>query len=95
MKRSDLIRTIQVKFGRMREDDAAVIIDGMVKRLTDAVANGDRVEIRGFGRFLPRVRAPKETFNPRTGKPMHLDAGKTILFRPSNELIKEMNNADI
>ena len=91
MKRSDLARSIQVQFSKMRESDANKIIDIMTDEIMDAIVRGDRIEIRGFGRFLRRVRAPKNTFNPRTSAPMTLDAGKTILFKPSNELTKRMN----
>ncbi|MCL2017519.1 MAG: integration host factor subunit beta [Alphaproteobacteria bacterium] len=91
MKRSDLVRSVQVKFNRMRPEDADRIVEILTNDITDAVMRGDRIEIRGFGRFMPRVRATKDAFNPRTGKPMRLDAGRTILFRPSNELTKKMN----
>lgn len=91
MKRSDLIRSVQVKFWRMMPTDAARVIDGATEFLTDAIVRGDRVEIRGFGRFLPRTRAARDTINPRDGGDMHIDAGRTILFRPSKELIKKMN----
>lgn len=91
MKRSDIVRSVQVKFGHMRESDAAVIIDGLTQDLITSIADGNRIEIRGFGRFMPRVRAAKQGVNPRTGAPMKIDAGRTILFRPSNELIKKMN----
>ena len=91
MKRSDIVRSIQVSFNRMREEDADRIITALTEDITDAVKRGDRIEIRGFGRFLQRPRATKQAFNPRTGVPMHLAAGKTILFRPSNELTKKMN----
>jgi nucleoid DNA-binding protein len=91
MKRSDIVRSIQVGFNRMREEDADKIISALTEDITDAVKRGDRIEIRGFGRFLQRPRATKQAFNPRTGEPMHLAAGKTILFRPSNELTKKMN----
>jgi nucleoid DNA-binding protein len=75
----------------MRESDAAVIIDGLTRELIKSVANGNRIEIRGFGRFIPRTRAAKQGINPRTGAAMKIDAGRTILFRPSNELVKKMN----
>ena len=91
MKRSDLVRSVQVKFNRMREEDADRIIGALCEDVTSAIARGDRIEIRGFGRFMPRPRATKEAYNPRTGAPMHLAAGRTILFRPSNELTKKMN----
>lgn len=93
MKRSDIVRSIQVKFKRMPVTDSAAMIDNVSNRLADALANGDRVEIRGFGSFQSRVHAAKTTTNPRTGKQMHLPSRKTILFRPSPELTKKMNEA--
>ncbi len=91
MKRSDIIRSIQVRFRRMRTNDAAAMLDAVTQYLTDSVADGNRIEIRGFGTFQSRVRAAKVGYNPATGAPMRLDAGKTILFKPSRELTKKMN----
>ena len=91
MKRSDLIRSIQVQFKRMRLRDAAAVIDTVSNAIIDAIANGDRIEIRGFGTFQPRPRATKIGYNPVTGLPMHLPANTTILFKPSRELTKKMN----
>ncbi|MBN1324672.1 MAG: integration host factor subunit beta [Alphaproteobacteria bacterium] len=91
MKRSDIVRSIQVQFKHMRPADAVAILDTVANQLIDSVSDGDRIEIRGFGTFQPRVRATKIGYNPCTGQPMHLDAGKTILFKPSRELTKKMN----
>ena len=91
MKRSDIIRTIRVQFKRMRDVDAAAVLDTVSDAMVEAVANGDRIEIRGFGTFQPRPRATKVGYNPVTGQPMHLPANTTILFKPSRELTKKMN----
>ena len=91
MKRSDIVRTIQVQFKHMRMTDAGAILDTVAEHIIDTVASGDRIEVRGFGTFQPRARATKIGYNPCTGKPMHLDAGTTILFKPSRELTKKMN----
>lgn len=91
MKRSDIIRTIQVQFKRMRMGDAAAVLDAVADSVMDAIANGDRIEIRGFGTFQPRPRATKVGYNPVTGMPMNLPANTTILFKPSRELTKRMN----
>lgn len=91
MKRSDIIRTVQVHFKRMRMRDAAAVVDTIVESMIDAVASGNRIEIRGFGTFQPRPRATKVGYNPVTGQPMHLPANTTILFKPSRELTKKMN----
>ena len=91
MKRSDIIRTVQVQFKNMRTSDAAAVLDTVAEYMIDSVAKGDRIEIRGFGTFQPRPRATKIGYNPVTGQPMHLPANTTILFKPSRELTKKMN----
>ncbi len=91
MKRSDIVRSIQIQFNRMTEKDAAAILDSVANKIKDSVAAGDKIEIRGFGTIQSRDRAPKMGYNPTNDQPMFLDAGKTILFKPSRELTKQMN----
>lgn len=91
MKRSDVIRSIQVRFKHMRSTDAAAMLDTVTDTMINAVANGDRIEIRGFGTFQPRNRAAKIGYNPSTGRPQAIAANTTILFKPSRELTKQMN----
>ena len=64
MKRSDIVRSIQVCFKRMRASDAAAILDTVSDHIIESVANGDRIEVRGFGTFQPRARATKIGYNP-------------------------------
>nr|MBQ0091330.1 integration host factor subunit beta [Candidatus Enterousia merdequi] len=91
MKRSDVIRTLQVQFKNMRTNDAMLMLDSVMDEMKGAVANGDRIEIRGFGTFQSRTRSTKQGYNPSTGETMYLPANKTILFKPSRELTKKMN----
>jgi len=91
MKRSDIIRTIQVQFKHMRAKDAKAILDTVIEEMKTSVADDNRIEIRGFGTFQPRTRAAKNGYNPTTGETMVLSAGKTILFKPSRDLTKKMN----
>ncbi len=91
MKRSDVIRTLQVQYKNMRADDAMAMLDTVTEEMINAVANNDRIEIRGFGTFQSRPRATKNGYNPSTGEMMHLAPGRTILFKPSRELTKKMN----
>lgn len=90
MKRADLVRSLAVQFNKMTSQDAAAIIDSVFDRLQQAVADGDRVELRGFGVFQPRVHMTKIGFNPKTGQRIAIPAGKTVKFRPGKELIKEI-----
>lgn len=91
MKRSDIIRSLQVQFKNMRASDAMAMLDTVTDEMIDAIAQDKRIEIRGFGTFQPRTRATKNGYNPSTGETIILPANKTILFKPSKELIKKMN----
>ena len=91
MKRSDIIRTIQVQFKNMRATDAATVLDTVVDEMISSIANDDRIEIRGFGSFQVRKHSTKNGYNPTTGETMIVPAGRTVLFKPSRDLTKKMN----
>ena len=91
MKRADLIRSVQVQFRNMTFDSAAAIVDCVFQRLADAVAAGERVELRGFGVFQPRNHITKIGFNPKTRERIAIGANRTVKFRPSVKLVKGMN----
>jgi DNA-binding protein HU-beta len=91
MKRIDLIRSIAVQFDRLGSMNAADITDAVFDYLQERVAAGDRVELRGFGVFLPRARMTKIGYNPRTGARNAIPAGRCVKFRPSSALIKGIN----
>jgi len=91
MKKSDLTRSIQVSFGNMRPTDAISILDSVINDMITSIENNNKIEIRGFGTFLPRTHATKSGFNPITKQIVKLPANRTVLFRPSKELTKKMN----
>ncbi len=91
MKRSDLIRTLQVQFKRMRQNDAAAMVDSLADFFAKSLAEQNRIEIRGFGTFEVRKHSARVGFNPQNGQAISLEPCKTVLFRPSRELINKMN----
>ena len=91
MKRSDIIRTIQVQFKNMRASDAETVLDTVVEEMVDAIAKDNRIEIRGLGSFQARKHSTKNGYNPTTGETMLVPAGRTILFKPGRDLTKKMN----
>jgi len=93
MKRSDIVRTIQVQFKRLNQADADAMLNTIINEMHDTLAAGERVEIRGFGTLRSRLHAPKATTHPRTGKPLRLPARRNVHFRPSPELTKKMNDS--
>ena len=91
MKRSDIIRTVQVQFKNMRAADAAMMLDTVVEEMISAIVDDNRIEIRGFGSFQARKHSTKNGYNPTTGETMLVPAGRTVLFKPSRDLTKKMN----
>lgn len=63
------------------------IFDGMAKALT----TGERIEIRGFGSFQVKHRAPREGRNPRSGKKVHVEAKRVPFFKVGKELKKRID----
>jgi integration host factor subunit beta len=54
--------------------------------MTDALAKGERIEIRGFGSFIVKQRSAREGRNPRTGEIVSVAAKKVPLFKVGKEL---------
>jgi len=85
MTKSDIVKRVAEKTG-MRKKVAEAAINAFLEVVTEALKNGDRVEIRGFGTFLMKERASRTARNPRTGKKVKVPAKLVPAFRPGREL---------
>ena len=61
--------------------------------MADALAAGDRIEIRGFGSFCLHYRAPRVGRNPKTGDSVDLAAKYVPHFKPGKELRDQVNDS--
>lgn len=61
-------------------------VEALFESMKDALARGDRIELRGFGVFIVKPRKRGVGRNPRTGQEVAIPAGKTIRFKPGKEL---------
>ena len=61
-------------------------VDALFHSMKDALARGDRIELRGFGVFVVKPRKRGVGRNPRTGQEVAIPSGKTIRFKPGKEL---------
>jgi integration host factor subunit beta len=68
------------------------VLDVVLSAMTDALARGERIEIRGFGTFATRVRKTRLSRNPITGGKLEVPAKRVPYFRASKDL-QEMLNA--
>lgn len=91
MLRSDLIHILQERNLHVHPSDieaaVKVILDHMAERLTD----GGRIEVRGFGSFVLRQRAPRAARNPKTGESVELGNHCRVHFKPGLELRERVN----
>ena len=86
MTKRDLIEEVAQQYPRFSRRDAEVIVNAVFDSMTDALAKGERIEIRGFGSFIIKQRPAREGRNPRTGMVVSVAAKKVPLFKVGKEL---------
>lgn len=85
MTKSDIVDRIAQGTGLTKLETEAVV-DGFLKTVIDALCRDEHVEIRGFGTFRVKERAPRIGRNPRTGETVSLDNQFVPHFKVSREL---------
>ncbi len=71
--------------------EAERIVNAIFETIAAALARGDRVELRGFGAFIVKERAPRVGRNPVTGETVHVVAKLHPYFRSGKELRRRIN----
>ncbi|MGY2735814.1 HU family DNA-binding protein [Sphingomonas sp. UYP23] len=74
--------------------DVEKIVDEFFNALTAHLAEGGRVEIRGFGVFTTRVRDARIGRDPRNGTPVQVNARRVPFFKAGKDLCELINGAD-
>ncbi len=93
MTRSELIQTLAERFPQLTRKDAEIAVQEILDAIGRSLANGDRVEIRGFGSFGLNFRPPRTARNPKTGAPVEV-AGKWIPhFKAGKEMRERVADA--
>lgn len=83
MLKGDLIDKVSESLNGFLKKDVSQSIDIILDTIAENLANGGRVEIRGFGSFSVRKRKKKSTKNPKTEKIMNIPARNTLHFAMS------------
>ena len=93
MTRSELIEQIAELQPQLSVRDIELAIKAIIEQMAQALACGERVEIRGFGSFSLHYRAPRVGRNPKTGESVNL-AGKYVPhFKPGKDMRERVNNS--
>ena len=91
MTRSELIEKIAAKMPNLTLKDIESIVSVVFEKLTNALANGDRVEIRGFGAFSIRTRNPRIAINPKNKTRVEVPSKNIVHFKTGKELHSRLN----
>jgi integration host factor subunit beta len=91
MTKSELIELIAAKQSHLPAKDVELAVKHVLEIMSDALAQGQRIEIRGFGSFSLHFRPPRQGRNPKTGETVAL-AGKYVPhFKPGKDLRERVN----
>lgn len=93
MTRSELIECIAELQPQLSIRDIELAVKAIIEKMSKALADGERVEIRGFGSFSLHYRGPRTGRNPKTGESVQLQAKYVPHFKPGKELRERVNAA--
>ncbi len=85
MIKLDIVNCIAERTG-VPKQKAEQAVEALFNSMKDALARGERIELRGFGVFTVKPRKRGIGRNPRTGEEVAIPLGKTIRFKPGKEL---------
>lgn len=89
MTRADLSVALQQK-ACLSKREADALVEGIIARISDALASGEEVKIAEFGTFLLRDKDARPGRNPKTGDEHQVSARRVVLFRPSGMVRKRV-----
>ena len=93
MTKSELIEILAQKQTQLAYKDVELAVKNMLEHMATTLANGERIEIRGFGSFSLHYRPPRVGRNPKTGDSVDLTAKYVPHFKPGKELRERVNAA--
>ncbi|MFZ9994755.1 MAG: integration host factor subunit beta [Steroidobacteraceae bacterium] len=93
MTKSELIELIADKQKHLPAKDVELALKQMLEILSDALATGQRIEIRGFGSFSLHYRPPRQGRNPKTGEAVALSGKYVPHFKPGKDLRERVNQS--
>ena len=91
MIRSELIQIIADENPHLYQRDVERIVNTVFNEITEALAKGDRVELRGFGAFSVKSRDARMGRNPRTGEAVKVER-KAVPFFKTGKLLRDRLN---
>jgi integration host factor subunit beta len=92
MTKSELIEIITAKQKHLPAKDVELALKQILEIMSDALSQGERIEIRGFGSFSLHFRPPRQGRNPKTGEAVALSGKYVPHFKPGKDLRERVND---
>ncbi|NRD77042.1 HU family DNA-binding protein [Bacillus sp. BRMEA1] len=92
MNKTELINAV-AEASELTKKDAGKAVDAVFEAITNALANGDKVQLIGFGNFEVRERAARKGRNPQTGEEIEIAASKVPAFSAGKVLKDAVKNS--
>jgi integration host factor subunit beta len=86
MTKSELIESLSKRQSQLAYKDVELAVKTILEHMANALSNGERIEIRGFGSFSLHYRPPRVGRNPKSGDPVSLPAKYVPHFKPGKQL---------
>ena len=93
MTKSELIERLAERFPQLVAKDADYAVKMILDAMTESLANGDRIEIRGFGSFALNYRPPRVGRNPKSGEKVSVPEKYVPHFKAGKELRERVDIA--
>lgn len=94
MIKSELVQAIAAENPHLYQRDVEHIVNAILDAITEALANGDRVELRGFGAFSVKNRPARTGRNPRTGARVQVSEKYVPFFKTGKEMRERLNRGE-
>ena len=91
MIRSELVQKLCEDFPDLTQREVEDVVSALFDSITEQLAEGGRVELRGFGAFSTRERDARVGRNPRTGEPVDVPAKRVPYFKPGKDMRERLN----
>jgi integration host factor subunit beta len=90
MTRSQLIQKLLILHPHLKQKALERVVELVFQNISNALHQGNRVELRGFGAFSLRQRSDRQGRNPKTGETIQVEAKNTLYFRMGKELKQKL-----
>jgi integration host factor subunit beta len=91
MIRSELVKKLEAENPELKTEEVERILDLFFNQIIQRLADGGRIELRGFGAFSTRDRDPRKGRNPRTGDSVDVPSKRVPYFKPGKEVREQLN----